>query len=687
MEQGIKFIITGDSKGLENATNKAEKDIDALGGKINQLQKDIADNIRITQGYENAIAQLSQEFKSGRISQDQYAKSLARLQRDEKETTIETARLRKELRSLQQDQKSLAAASSSTGQSIGKMGKTVGVNANPALQEFSRVIQDAPFGITGIGNNIQQLTANFGNLSKSAGGTVPALKAMLGALAGPGGILLAVSAVTSLLTVYGDDLLDIATGSNEAAKEQNKLAESLEKYRDSLVGVNRARLEGNREAQEEIVELRLLRGQIENTTLSTEERKDAIKQLRSEFPAYFKGITDESLLNGTASASYDKLTNSILKRAKATAATDLLIENAKTEIDLATQLEEVNNKIAEGDKKRALARANFDKSQEQAYSMGINPAAQAYQKELANNNSLLSEQARLTEEIGKIAAENEKLQSFVTKNVTVEPVVETPKKGELTTGTRPEAIKVPVVLEPTGLAEIPTEGIGDLGKVDIKLPTQDFDDFIKKLGQTQTAVNIFSDATSSAFATMSSSLADSVKTGNKVVDSFVGSIIGSLGQLTSAIIANGIKQLAFKKTETATSVALDATKATGSAISGGAASGAATGPGAIAAIPIMIAALVGVVAAAFASAKKFNHGGIVGGGSFTGDNIMARLNSGERVLTAQDQSMLTRFLRGETMGSTNQMNGTNSVEVYGALRGDTIYLSNQRTAKKNNRFY
>src|SRR5690606_8190454 len=136
-----------------------------------------------------------QEFKSGRISQDQYAKSLSRLQRDEKEAIVKTDRLRKELRRLQQDQKSLSAVSVTTGKSIGGLGKQTS-NANLALQEFSRVIQDAPFGIMGIGNNIQQLTANFGNLSESVGGTGAALRAMLGALAGPGGILLAVSAVT-----------------------------------------------------------------------------------------------------------------------------------------------------------------------------------------------------------------------------------------------------------------------------------------------------------------------------------------------------------------------------------------------------------------------------------------------------------------------------------------------------------
>lgn len=109
---------------------------------------------------------------------------------------------------------------------IKQIGKA-SVNATPALQEFSRVIQDAPFGIQGIANNIQQLTANFGNLQKSAGGAIPALKAMLGALAGPGGILLAVSAITSLLVVFGDKLFS-------ASKQADKLQKSLERLNKSF---------------------------------------------------------------------------------------------------------------------------------------------------------------------------------------------------------------------------------------------------------------------------------------------------------------------------------------------------------------------------------------------------------------------------------------------------------------------
>lgn len=98
-------------------------------------------------------------------------------------------------------------------------------NAVPTLQEFSRVIQDAPFGIQGVANNITQLTSNFGNLSRAAGGTLPALRLVLGSLAGPAGILFAVSTVTSLLVVFSDQLF-------KSSKSADGLAKSLERLND-----------------------------------------------------------------------------------------------------------------------------------------------------------------------------------------------------------------------------------------------------------------------------------------------------------------------------------------------------------------------------------------------------------------------------------------------------------------------
>lgn len=233
MEQGIKYVITGDTSGLVSAEKQAENALDKLNKKISSLQSEIAQNIKISQGYENAIARLTAEFKRGAISQENYTKSLERLQRDEKETTIETKRLRSELTRLNRDQKSLQQANTTTGKSFENLQRKGG-GATATVTAFGGVIQDAPYGIRGVANNIEFLTTSFINLQKSTGGTVPAIKAFLSSLAGPAGIIIAVSAVTSGLTALSQsgvrlsDILSFLTGeSNDLAKAQRDLARLL----------------------------------------------------------------------------------------------------------------------------------------------------------------------------------------------------------------------------------------------------------------------------------------------------------------------------------------------------------------------------------------------------------------------------------------------------------------------------
>ena len=109
--------------------------------------------------------------------------------------------------------KTIADNSTKPLENIGKKGsKAMGdlkkgtANAVPTVTEFSRIIQDAPFGIQGVANNITQLTQNFGYLKQKTGSTSSALKLMLSTLSGPAGILLAISAVTSLMVAYSSQM-------------------------------------------------------------------------------------------------------------------------------------------------------------------------------------------------------------------------------------------------------------------------------------------------------------------------------------------------------------------------------------------------------------------------------------------------------------------------------------------------
>jgi len=163
---------------------------------------------------------------------------------------------------------------------------------------------------------------------------------------------------------------------------------------------------------------------------------------------------------------------------------------------------------------------------------------------------------------------------------------------------------------------------------------------------------------------------------SQVGDGFssLGSVMSQFGDQGAAGIfsmIDGFMQLmvvmktmgALNKTETAASLSQSAAKTSANAtegISGAVASGAGVGfPYNIVAIAVGVAAVIG----ALSNMMKFENGGIVGGNSFVGDKILARVNSGELILNGNQQHSLY-----------NMMNDGNSGgQVEFEIRGDKLY--------------
>ena len=294
-----------------------------IGANIKEFQSKLANALKGFDALKKEEKSLTAAFKAGKISSDKYYDALA------KNST--------KLKSASASINKYKSGITSVGQGMGKMSKGV-ASGNSAMTAFSRTIQDAPFGIMGVSNNITNLTEQFGYLKKKTGSAGGALKAMLRDLKGFGGISLAISVATSLLLVFGDKIFKTKNKAKLLREEQEKLTQALEDYVNGLESVNRASLKGEKSAQKEIVTLGLLKSQIENTTLSTNERKGAIEELRKKYPDYLKNMSDEKILNGGLAGTYDKLTTSILKRAKATAATNMIIKNSEKLLILESQI-------------------------------------------------------------------------------------------------------------------------------------------------------------------------------------------------------------------------------------------------------------------------------------------------------------------------------------------------------------
>lgn len=170
------------------------------------------------------------------------------------------------------------------------------------------------------------------------------------------------------------------------------------------------------------------------------------------------------------------------------------------------------------------------------------------------------------------------------------------------------------------------------------------------------AYQTIGDAFTDLFGSYARGFVDSLNITNEGMKSFVQGLVGTITKLIA--------------------MALSASMA--NSIQGATQSGAATGPGAVVATPAFIATAIAGVLAAFAAIPKFELGGVVGGTSFFGDKILARINSGELILNQKQQSRLYDMMQPMAMGNTEISLGLGT-----RISGSDLEIVIDRAVKKN----
>jgi hypothetical protein len=111
---------------------------------------------------------------------------------------------------------------------LGQSGKSMG-DASQSLINFSRIAQDAPYGIMGIANNLNPMVESFQRLAATEGGTKKALQAMVAGLAGPAGIGVAIGVVSSLAVTFSKEIAAFFKGPTAELEEfRKKLKETAD---------------------------------------------------------------------------------------------------------------------------------------------------------------------------------------------------------------------------------------------------------------------------------------------------------------------------------------------------------------------------------------------------------------------------------------------------------------------------
>lgn len=116
--------------------------------------------------------------------------------------------------------------------------------------------------------------------------------------------------VVSLLTVLAVVIYKFYTRATDATKAAKELSQAFKATSE--------------EAAREVTELDKLYQAATDVTKSTKERTEAVNELRTLYPYYFKDLSDEIILNGKAEDSYNALKKSIVEAARARAAQSVI---------------------------------------------------------------------------------------------------------------------------------------------------------------------------------------------------------------------------------------------------------------------------------------------------------------------------------------------------------------------------
>lgn len=212
------------------------------------------------------------------------------------------------------------------GKALEKESKTAGAGltelanrsktADSALLNMNRVVQDMPYGFMGVQNNLNPLLESFQRLKAESGSTGSAMKALVGSLAGGGGLGLALAAVGSAISFASIGLSMWAKRGQEAKASSEGLSGAINSFADSEKNANKS-------VADHIAKLLSLEALLVSSAVSQERKNAAIKSAKDQYPSYLGLLDMDMVKNGQLSSIiHNRLIPALIAAARARALND-----------------------------------------------------------------------------------------------------------------------------------------------------------------------------------------------------------------------------------------------------------------------------------------------------------------------------------------------------------------------------
>lgn len=203
-----------------------------------------------------------------------------------------------------------------------------------SVQQIARELPAATMGLSmfflAISNNLPVLTdeikrAKAANEELKASGqsTVPVWRQLISSIFS---WQTALMVAITVLSMYGKE---IASWVGSLFKSKD----ALEETRREQERLNKSMADARTSAAKETAGLRVLYAMTQNANASMRDRTAAVKELQSQYPAYFGSLSQEAILAGNASAAYRQLTQDIMSAAYARAYQERLEDLASKNVD------------------------------------------------------------------------------------------------------------------------------------------------------------------------------------------------------------------------------------------------------------------------------------------------------------------------------------------------------------------
>lgn len=410
-----KFKEAGDSEGVAKQTQL----IKALRTEMSAYTREIQANIREEINLDGSVEKL-------RAGVQALTAQYNKLSREERNNADVGGKLSSQIREMQTELNEANASLLNFRDNVGNYASAakgftpLTFQVQQLAREFPSLTISAQQFFLAISNNLPMLAdeltrARMANKALRAEGkaTIPVFRQVISSILSWQTAL--VVGIT-LLTAYGKE---IGTWVKKlfTAEEAITAAEYAQKQ------LNTAQLEGRNAAQAEVVNLQILYNATQNTALAYKDRLNAVKELQKQYPAYFGNMSQEKILAGELSETYEMLVRNIMAKAQAEAAQNQIVTNLekKNTIEQIQAYQNLTRVMA--DYNRLKAEGADDKMLE-----GYAKAAYALRKEVDSElkkmnedlyNEVRDNSNSYQEYINNLNAANSKLVKVATDNLLV----------------------------------------------------------------------------------------------------------------------------------------------------------------------------------------------------------------------------------------------------------------------------